>query len=262
MQQVLFSSARITRWAFIALGVLLALHLSVAFCHLVLHVKVEALTQLADVDLEANLPTFFNVSLFFFGAALFHLYGRTVVAKERKGWTLIALVFLFLGVDEGSQIHEKFMLFTLRLMSHGHNEGADPGWFYYAWVIPYGIATFALVLLLSRWLFSLEPSLRKRLIISGAVYVFGAIFLEMAGGKLARTLPYSAPSNFPWLPCDLYEDPASCWMYMEPRYIILYTLEETCEMTGLILCIRALLKAFEHKGLQLSLAISKSEPGR
>jgi hypothetical protein len=42
---------------------------------------------------------------------------------------------------------------------------------------------------------------------------------------------------------------------MEPRYIILYTLEETCEMTGLILAIRALLQAFEDKQLRVSISV-------
>ncbi len=244
-----------TRYLFTILGILLGLHLYVAFAHLFLHWKLEALTQLVDVDLEANLPTFFNVSLFFIAAMLFYLHGKAADGRQRKGWFLVAGVFCFLGVDEGSQIHEKFMLFTLRLLNHGKQDGGDLGWFYYAWVIPYGLATIGLALALGRWLLNLRPALRKSLLISGVIYVFGAIFLEMAGGKLARTLPFQDPSNFPWLPCGIYDDPSSCWLYMEPRYIILYTLEETCEMTGLILCIRALLKAFEAKQLHVAITV-------
>lgn len=253
-------SRQTTRYLFLILGALLALHLWVAFCHLVLHWKVEAMTQLVDLDLEANLPTFFNVSLFFIAAALFYLHGRAEQGAHRRGWFVMAWVFCFLGVDEGSQIHEKFMLFTIRLMNHGHQDAGGLGWFYYAWVIPYGLATIALVVILSGWLLKLRPELRRSLLISGAVYVFGAIFLEMAGGKLARTLPYHDASNFPWLPCNVYDDPASCWLYMEPKYIFLYTMEETCEMTGLILCIRALLKAFEAKHLQVALTVEERPP--
>lgn len=236
----------------------MALHLYVAFCHLVLHWKVEALTQLVDVDLEANLPTFFNVGLFFMAALLFYLHGKAEEGTHRRGWFIMAAACIFLGIDEGSQIHEKFMMFTLRLMNHGKQDGGDLGWFYYAWVIPYGLASIALVATLGTWLLKIRPELRKGLLISGAIYVFGAIFLEMAGGKLARTLPYQDASNFPWLPCRIYDDPGSCWLYMEPRYIILYTLEETCEMTGLILCIRALLKAFEAKKMQVALTVGDS----
>ena len=256
MHQILFRSRATTRLLFTILGVLVMLHLFVAFCHLVMHWKVEALTQLVDLDLEANLPTFFNVSLFFIASALFYLHGKAAEGKQTHGWMLMAAVFIFLGFDEGSQIHEKFMLFTLRLLDHGKQDGGDLGWFYYAWVIPYGLATIGLVLMLSKWLFNLKPALRNGLIISGIVYVFGAVFLEMAGGKLARTLPYKDASLFPWLPCDSYDDPSGCWLYMEPRYIILYTMEEICEMTGLILCIRILLKAFEAMRLKVNLTVA------
>ncbi|MBS1569419.1 MAG: hypothetical protein JST45_08225, partial [Bacteroidetes bacterium] len=252
MHTIQLRSRQTTRYLFAILGILLALHLWVAFCHLVLHWKVEALTQLVDVDLEANLPTFFNVALFFIAAALFYLHGKAEDGKHKRGWIVMAAVCCFLGIDEGSQIHEKFMMITLRLLNHGKQDGGDLGWFYYAWVIPYGLATIALVVTLGGWLLKIRPELRRGLIISGIVYVFGAIFLEMAGGKLARSLTYQDRSNFPWLPCDVYSDPSSCWLYMEPRYIVLYTLEETCEMVGLILCIRALLRAFEAKKLNVA----------
>lgn len=255
MQSIQLSSRRTTRYLFIILAVLLALHLWVAFCHLVLHWRVEALTQLVDVDLEANLPTFFNVSLFFIAAILAYLHGSTEKGSQRRGWMLVTGVLCFLGVDEGSQIHEKFMMITLRLLNHGKQDGGDLGWFYYAWVIPYGLATILLVLALGKWMLNIRPQLRKQLIISGVIYVFGAIFLEMAGGKLARVLPYHSPSEYPWLPASVYDDPGSAWLYMEPRYIILYTLEETCEMTGLILAIRALLQAFEAKRLRVSISV-------
>lgn len=261
MHQILFRSHAATRILFIVLGVLVLLSLGVAFCHLVLHWRVEALTQLADVDMESNLPTFFNVFLFFIAGMLFFLHGKVAEGKHRRGWMLMALVFLFLGIDEGSQIHEKLMFITLRTLHIG-KDGGDLSWFYYAWVIPYGLAVIALALALSRWLFHISPALRKNLFISGAVYVFGAIFLEMAGSRLSRTLPFQDASNYPWMPCDVYGGTGACWLYMEPRYILLYTLEETFEMTGLILCIRALLKAFEAKKLNVTLmvgeAVSKS----
>jgi hypothetical protein len=256
-----FRYRNVTRVLFTVLGILVLLHLMVAFCHLVLHWRVEALTQLLDLDLEANLPTFYNASLFFIAAAFFLLHGRADVPKMRWGWFIMAGVFVFLGIDEGSQIHEKFMLFTLRLLNNGSQTGGDLGWFYYAWVIPYGLAAIGLVLVLSRWLFGLRPAVRNGLVFSGIVYVFGAVCLEMAGAKLIRSLPYQDPSLFPWMPCRVYQDPASCWIYMDLRYITLYTLEETAEMTGLILCIRYLLKAFEAKRLQVSLSLAPLEDG-
>ncbi len=256
MHTIEFSSRKTTRLLFTILGILVLLHLVVAFCHVVLHLKLEAMTQLLDLDLEANVPTFYNCFLFFIAAALFYLQGKAALPKMSMGWNVMAGVFVFLGFDEGSQIHEKFMLFTLRLLNHGSQTGTDLGWFYYAWVIPYGLAAIGLVLVLSKWLFALPPAVRNGLVLSGIIYVSGAVFLEMAGGKLVRTLPFQDTSLFPWMPCETYQDPASCWMYMDVRYITLYTLEETFEMTGLILCIHSLLKAFETSRMKVSLLLS------
>ena len=253
MQGFFLDPKRTTRTLFVVLALLVALSLFTSFCHFVLHWRMEALTQLADLDTEANMPTLYNVLLFFFGAALFWVHGLQKDPKVARGWKTMALVFLFLGVDEGSQIHEKFMQFTKRLMEDSGSDALG-GWFYYAWVIPYGLAAFVLVLLLSHWLFGLSPTLRKRLIISGIIYVFGAVFMEMAGGKVIASMTPVDPANYPWMPCRVFGDTADCWIFMEPKYIAMYTLEETCEMAGLILCIRALLLEFAAQGKRLSLS--------
>ncbi len=254
MHGIVLDPKRTTRLLFTVLAILVALSLFTSFCHLVLHWRMEALTMLADLDTEANLPTLFNVLLFFFGAVLFLLHGREVAGKAARGWKTMAGVFLFLGVDEGSQIHEKFMQVTKRLLEGSGGEVLG-GWFYYAWVIPYGLAAIALVLVLSRWIMGLSPVLRKRLIISGIVYIFGAVVMEMAGGKLVDSITPVDPANYPWMPCRVFGDPIDCWVYMEPRYIAMYTLEETLEMTGLILCIRALLLELAAQAKRITLAV-------
>lgn len=218
--------------------------------------------MLADLDTEANLPTLYNVLLFFLGAALFLLHGRETSAKAARGWKTMAGVFLFLGVDEGSQIHEKFMQFTKRLLE-GSGGDSMGGWFYYAWVIPYGLAAVALAVVLSRWFMGLSPALRKRLIVSGIVYVFGAVFMEMAGGKIIESLTPVDPAKYPWMPCQVFGTVSDCWIFMEPRYIAMYTVEETCEMAGLILCIRGLLLELADRRKQVTLAIVPiEEPAR
>jgi hypothetical protein len=145
----------------------------------------------------------------------------------------------------------------VRFLNHGSEAGL--GWTYYAWAIPYVLAMVVLAMLLLRWFLHLPLPLRKGLALSGCVYVFGAVFMEVAAGKLFHTLTYQDPSHFPWMPCEIYSGSANCWLYMQPRYIALYTLEEMGEMIGLILCIRALLKAFEAKRMQVQLSVSERE---
>lgn len=257
MEGIIFHSRRTTRTLLIILGVLLVLHLIVVFSHLVLHKSVAALTELADLDLEANLPTYFNSLLFFIGAALFFLYGRMEGGRHRWGWLLMAATFCFLGVDEGSQVHEKLILFTQGLMAGTHLEGAARGWLYYAWVVPYLLAIVALLVILWRWFFGLSPQMRNGLVISGAIYVLSAAGLEMAEAKVATSFPWRDPSYYPWLPCEVYKA-SGCWMYMQPLYILMYTLEELGEMLALILCICTLLRGIEAKGMVLTLGMAKA----
>ncbi len=253
-------ASRVTRTLSYGLAFLLLMHLIGVFCHLVLHVRAEAFVQLFDVDLEANLPTFYNCFLFFVGAALFMVSGRLEDKKYRSGWTVMAGVFVFLGVDEGSQIHEKFMLFTLRLMNHGQQTGTHLGWWYYAWVIPYGIASIALVFMLSRWLISLDNKLRTGLIISGVVYVFGAVFMEMYSGKIAEGLEAATltADQMRYIPCEIYES-GTCQQYVDPGYIAAYTVEETCEMVGLIICAHVLMKALSRKRASIEIVLEPKD---
>lgn len=259
MQAIDIRSERTTRVLFSILGVLLALHLVVVFSHLVLHEGMGTLTQLVDLDLESNLPTFFNAALFFLGAILLYLHGKAAEKVQRRGWMLMAGIFTFLGFDEGSQIHEKFMGIGVRIMEQLHVTGEARNWLNNAWVIPYLIILAVLVPILWAWFKRLTPALRKGLIVSGIVYVMGAVVMEMVGSKVIDALPAQDNALYPWMPCHIYSDPGSCWLYMEPLCILFYTLEELLEMTGLILASHVLLKAFEAKGISVSLNLNKAE---
>jgi hypothetical protein len=237
----------LTRVLVASTGVLVIAHLVGVFCHLVLHTKAEAYMVLFDLDLEANLPTFFNSLLFFLCAGLMILKGLGRERVLRRGWYMLAAVFVFLGIDEGSQIHEKFMLVTLRLLNHGDQTGTSMGWLYYAWVIPYGAAAALLLLVLGRWLWHLDPKLRNGLFLSGAVYVFGAVVMEMYSGKLAECAdPVMTAEQLSYIPCEIYPG-GSCHLYTSLSYIAAYSLEETCEMVGLILCAHILMKGLERR---------------
>ncbi len=260
MLRIKLHRSRLVRALGAILAVLVFLHLMVAFCHMVLHIRVGALTQLVDMDMESNLPTFFNALLFFIAAALFHVHGRSSARSERWGWFLMVALFIFLGFDEGSQIHEKFGSFTMRLLSRSDMDQGTLAWLRNGWIIPYAAAVVALVLTLGRWFLRLEPLLRRGLLISGAVYVAGAIGFEMAGSKVGWTCTPQDSSLFPWMPCELYNDPSSCWLFMEPAYLFACTMEETLEMTGLILCIHFLMRQFERKGQQLVLSLEEERP--
>lgn len=246
---------RAARLLGIGLAILVLMHLIGNLCHLVFHVKAAAFITLFDLDLESNLPTFYNCFLFFVCGALFWAHSQLPNAKQRYGWMVMTGACLFLGVDEGSQIHERFMLVTVRLLNHGSNNGSDLGWLYYAWVLPYGIAAALLVLTLMKWMLALDKDMRRGFIISGLVYVFGAVFMEMYSGRIAEHIDPStvAPGSMDYLPCEVY--PAnSCHLYTSLRYIAAYTLEETLEMTALVICAYTLMKGLGRERVTIEIA--------
>ena len=243
---------------FMLLAVLLVMHLMVVLSHLFLQKEVGAFTVLFDMDREANMPTLFNVLLFFLGALLFFLLGRTAQGRARWPWMLMTFVFLFLAFDEGSQIHEKLMLITLRLMGSAGTSREDMGLFFYAWIIPYFIGAVLLAIVLLPWLFRLEPQLRWGLMLSGTVFVFGAIFMESYSGKVAEVIinqPWD-PASKPWIPCHAYP-PGQCMLYADKWYVTLYTIEEVMEMSGLILCAGFLMRGLERRQAKVTLEIGK-----
>ena len=257
MNGIVLHPKRTTRILFIILGVLVTLSVIASFCHPVLHKRVEAFSILVDLDTEANLPTLFNVLLFYFGAALFLLHAWEATKKAARGWKTMAWVFVFLGIDEGAQVHEKLIQVTRRLLESHDGGHAVGGWFYYAWVIPYALAMLVLAVFLFRWFMGLSPILQKRLVISGIVYVFGAMFMEMAGGKLVASLPPVDPASYPWMLNTAPGGANDISFSMQPGVIAFYTVEEFCEMAGLILCGRALLLAFEANRKQVQLSVTE-----
>ena len=251
------------RLLFGGLALLVALHATVALGHLYFRIEFGALTRLADMDLEANLPALYNVLLFFLGAFLFYLAGRSELpGSSRRPWYIMAGVFVFLGFDEGAQIHEKLMLVTLRLM--GHEDGGDGtlGWLYYAWTIPYGLAALALLAILVPWFLRLEARLRWGFLAAGALYIGGALFMEAYSGKLAERYMITAGSDedYPWMPCFAYPE-GQCFLYTEPRYVLAYTIEEVMEMSGLILCIGVLADALDRRRVRVELTFGAERGG-
>ncbi len=253
MRMTLQPGARfVLRILFTVLAILFTLHGITAIGHLYFGMELGAMTSLVDVDLEANIPALFNVMLFFIGAFLFYLLGRSETGRGRIPWFLMAGIFVFLGFDEGSQIHEKMMLITLRLMGAGDGTDGSLGFLFYAWIIPYGLALIGLGVLLLPWFIKLEPRLRWGFLITGFIYVTGAIFMESVGGSIAEDLlPNAQPdSHYTTLPCFAYIE-NQCFLYASPAYVLSYTVEEALEMIGLILCIGLLVDALDRRKVRV-----------
>jgi hypothetical protein len=166
------------------------------------------------LDGEANIPTWYQSTALLICSALLAI----IAACKRAGrdpftlhWKAMAIIFLFLSIDETALLHD--MINEVVRKSGVHIVGA----FYYVWVIPFGL--FVLIFLISylRFLVHLPPKIRRMFIAAGAIYVVGALGMEVLEGLYRSTY----------------------WKKDLP-YMLMSTFEETLEMTGIVIFIYAL----------------------
>lgn len=185
------------------------------------------------VDREFNVPTYFSSMILLIAAVLL---GYIFLLKyQRKDdysfyWAVLGLGFLAMSVDEFVDFHGK-----IDLSSQG--DGDLSQWFHYSWVIA-GLVVVAVVgLFFLRFLFNLEAKTRNRFLIAGALYVFGAIGMEIIAGFV--TVQYGGKENF--------------------FYAILSHLEEILEMVGVSYFIYALLCYLSTQRGKVSIIHSKEK---
>jgi hypothetical protein len=167
------------------------------------------------VDNEQNLPTFYNTFLLLVATGLLYLIFLINVKNIMRDsrWFVLACIFTFLSVDENASIHEFFDTFMPEYVGVGGN-----GAFTFAWVIPYGAVLILLVIYLLSFLRDLPRKIAIGFAASGLIYVTGAIGFEMIGAEIVSTVG-SQNLTYAWMA----------------------TVEETFEMTGIILFIYYLL---------------------
>jgi hypothetical protein len=176
--------------------------------------SIRSLVYIFDLGAEYNVPTYFSTVIILMAAFLLN----TIAAfKKRFGhsyalrWRILAIIFLYLSLDEAITIHEWATIPTQKILG--------PVWgIPDAWVIPVGILVLIFALSYCRFLLHLPLKSRILFSIAGVLYVGGAIGMERLGGYYANIHGYT---NF--------------------TFNMIATIEEIFEMVGIILFIYALL---------------------
>ena len=180
------------------------------------HDTVFGLVHLFNVSQEQNIPTLFSVLLLISCSVLlsliFYLH-RKQDAKLNVYWIILAMGFVYMAIDEFAQLHENLGISFIPLIGdHSH------GFLYYSWVVPAFALIIFLALFFSNFLFKLPKTTCVSFIIAGIIYLTGLLGIEMLGGGYHEL---HGNENL--------------------TYSLISTLEESLEMLGLILFIRALL---------------------
>ncbi len=179
-------------------------------------------------DVEGNIPTLYSALSVLFCSAILALITRVQWHKpdgKRFYWLGLAILFLLLGLDEGTAIHEQIGTFLERYMD-------ARGALYFLWVVPYGIGTVVLGLIYLKFVWELPKDTRVYFIVAGVVFQTGALGVEMLGAREAELNGY--------------------WTL---TYSLLYSLEEMLEMLGIILFIYALLSHLARETGRLSMVL-------
>ena len=132
------------------------------------------LVPLLNLSFETNLPTWYSSVVLLACATLLASIGwarRSQGAPYVRHWLLLAVLFLYISLDETIQIHEH--------LNDPIRESLElSGGLYFAWVLPVGGLLVILGLSYLGFLRHLDPLDRRRFVVAGIVYVGGAMGTE------------------------------------------------------------------------------------
>jgi hypothetical protein len=207
-----FSLRQAARFFGIVGGGLLVLNLAACYLRYVVGLNSIVLKWFLFGE-EQNVPTYYSSTLFLV-CAILALVVAVYRARARETyvahWVVLAAIFVYCALDEMIEIHERLVK-PFRALFH------TQGLLYWAWIIPFGALLAVFVLSYLGFLKHLPGRTRTLLVSAGAIYVLGAMGIEMLGG-----LYY-------------FGHPGRSFVYA-----LYQTVEESLEISGLSLSVYAL----------------------
>jgi hypothetical protein len=132
------------------------------------------IVPLFSMSYEGNVPTFYSAVILSLASVLLVISG--IAAKKAREkfvghWWILALGFAYIAIDEVFSIHE---------MAGGFFKLS--GVLYFSWVVPAAIVVLIVGLSYLRFLQHLPRRTAYRFLIAGAMYVGGAVVMELPLG--------------------------------------------------------------------------------
>lgn len=181
--------------------------------------------ELFNMNLEANIPAGYSAFLMIVISGLSFFIFKVNTLPEKKYFIGVSVIFLMMSVDEISSIHE--------IMNNPFRNALNlSGAFYWAWIVPGLIFLFIMVFAFRQFFMMIDRRFRRLFILSGFIYIMGAVGFEMLGG---------------WLYSNKLGD-----SYF---YIFEVVVEESLEMFGLLLFIYALIEYIKSFGEDIHITI-------
>lgn len=195
--------------------------------------RLATLMRRFDLGHEPSIPQWYSSAALLAAAGVLAVIASTCLGDDRRytlHWKALAILFVLLSIDEAVQVHE--MVDTVLREQLG-----TTGWLHFAWVIPGALFVVAVPLTLLRFLASLDSRTRWLFVGSGAMFVTGAIGLELVEGVLIEG---AGPQSI--------------------AFTMALAVEEGLEMLGVALFLYASLDYLERRGSSAGLTIHAPEP--
>ena len=200
------------------------------------HDYVFGLRPLLDMNRERNIPTWYSCFLMIGAGLLAASIGLGHVKVKRDPqvyWFLLALLLAAMSYDEIFELHERFANVAVQREDHIDILRLS-------WALP-GLGFAALIFLSAiGFLRRLEREIRHLVLLSGGVFVIGAIGFELL--EEIRGLAVVGPRR------------------LDPLFVIVMTLQETLELLGISLFIYALLRHVEKTFGLVTIGVATTSP--
>jgi hypothetical protein len=145
--------------------------------------------RLFDVGEERSIPTWFESVQFLLCSLLLAVV--TVAKRQRNDryslhWGALSIILLLLSLDEVASIHEAMGQLSERLLNS--ITGFTPtGAIQFFWVVPGAIFVLIVLLAYLRFLAHLPRTTRRYFLFAGALFVLGALGIEMLTAQVVSS---------------------------------------------------------------------------
>ena len=170
------------RWLFAIVGMLVGIDLLMTLVQFTGAFPLPtSATRVLDLAQEGSMPTWYSsVQLLLAAIILGGIATRKAALRDphRLAWAALAIGFALLSLDETASLHEESGLLLRGIVSRD-------GIFYFRWTVIALACMPVLLVVFWRFLGSLPRRTRLELIAAGAVFLSGAVGLELVTGLLA-----------------------------------------------------------------------------
>jgi hypothetical protein len=194
--------------------------------------KERYIVNLFSLDKEFNFPTWYQAIselICVLLTAVIFMAAKESNDKFKFHWLGLSFIFLLIATDEMLVLHEQIISPLRRFLGTG-------GFLYMAWIIPALILGVIFVVAYYKFLRSLPSETRKRFIVAGLIFGFGAVGMEAVGGRIATLI---GQDNF--------------------TYSMITHVEEILEMAGILLFIYSLLLHIQNHYPALTFSVKNKD---